>query len=415
MSPPEPAIRLREVGKRYVQVHDADMLLTRMFRPMSRRRDDFWALRDIDLELPRGGTLGVLGRNGSGKTTLLRLLAGVTAPSTGSVRIRGRIAPLIGVGVGFDDELTGVENVHFNGRLLGMSTETIRARLPEIVAFSELGDAVNMAVKYYSSGMFLRLAFAVAVHTEPDVMLVDEVLAVGDASFQARCLDRMRMLRENGTTIVVVSHNLETVERMCDETIVLDDGRIAHRGATDDAVRAYQRILNESRVDDESGRLFLDDGGPTELGGVTVSASVEVEGVEVDEVPSGATFAIRVRAEFEREVVDPRFGVSVSAPGHGIVYSSMVQAGSYAGTHGPGAPLEFAARLENHLLPGSYVVRAAVVHPTLTGFLGSAPPTTVSVVGAGGHRGIVGMGAVYVVDGDEVEPSFAPRMWEAGS
>ncbi len=179
------AIVAEGLGKRFRQYRDRGSLLARALRRGSTRDvQDIWALRDVDFTVERGGTLGIIGRNGSGKTTLLRLLSGVSGPSEGRLRIEGRIAPLIGIGVGFNRELTGRENVRVNGRLLGMSSEEVDATFDQIVAFAELEEFIDLPVKFYSSGMFLRLAFSVAIHTNPDVLLVDEILAVGDVGCQ---------------------------------------------------------------------------------------------------------------------------------------------------------------------------------------------------------------------------------------
>ncbi len=212
------------------------MLVKRLVQPWRwrPRRTETWALRDLDLQIERGETVGVIGRNGSGKTTLLRLLSGVSAPTTGRLRVAGSIAPLIGVGVGFHPELTGRENVFVNGRLLGMSERQLRDRYDAIVDFSEIGDAIDMPVKYYSSGMFLRLGFSVAIHTDPEILLVDEILAVGDIAFQLKCLERMREVQARGTTIVVVTHNLHSLDQIAPRTVVLQprpqDVRRRHRG-----------------------------------------------------------------------------------------------------------------------------------------------------------------------------------------
>ncbi|MCU1484471.1 MAG: rfbB [Actinomycetia bacterium] len=233
------AIVLEGVGKRYRQTDDKASIIP----GRTRSARDHWAVRDLDLVVEPGETLGVIGRNGSGKTTLLRLLAGVSAPSVGRLRVAGTIAPLIGVGVGFDPELTGRENVHANGRILGMTSAELRRDLDEIVAFAELEDFLDSPVKVYSSGMFLRLAFAVAIHLQPDVLLVDEVLAVGDLAFQLKCFERMGELQRAGTTIVVVTHNLGMLRRLCDRAIVLDRGRMVFEGDVDHAVGAYHERL----------------------------------------------------------------------------------------------------------------------------------------------------------------------------
>ena len=189
------AIGLSGVGKRYWQLRDEAMLIKSLLPGHRAEKVEHWALKDISIEVKQGETLGILGRNGAGKTTLLRLLAGVSRPTEGRVRIAGRIAPLIGVGVGFHQEMSGRENIYVNGMLLGLSRREIDGRMEQIMDFAELEGFIDTPVKFYSSGMFMRLGFSVAAHVDPEVLLVDEVLAVGDLAFQLKCFERMRALQ----------------------------------------------------------------------------------------------------------------------------------------------------------------------------------------------------------------------------
>jgi ABC-2 type transport system ATP-binding protein len=198
--------------------------------------DQFQALDGVSLTVEQGQTLALLGLNGSGKSTLLKLISGVMRPDTGSVRVRGRIAGLIEVGAGLHPDLTGRENVFLNGAILGMSEAQIRRHFDSIIDFSGVEQFLDTEVKFYSSGMFLRLAFAVAVHTDPDVFLVDEILAVGDEPFQAKCLARIRQLSDEGRTLVVVSHDLDLVEKVCDRGVVLEAGHLVVDGPVRTAV-----------------------------------------------------------------------------------------------------------------------------------------------------------------------------------
>ncbi|KRF28450.1 ABC transporter ATP-binding protein [Phycicoccus sp. Soil802] len=200
------------------------------------QRDDFVALHPLDLTIAQGETVALLGRNGSGKSTLLKLVAGVMTPDTGRVRVRGRLAGLLEVGAGFHPDLTGRENVYLNASILGLDRAQITARFDEIVEFADIGPFLDTQVRFYSSGMFLRLAFAVAVHTEPDVFLVDEVLAVGDEAFRAKCIERIARLGAEGRTLVVVSHDLPLVEQLCSRGVVLDRGHLVVDGEVTDAV-----------------------------------------------------------------------------------------------------------------------------------------------------------------------------------
>lgn len=203
------------------------------------REGPFWALRDVSFEVKQGEVVGVLGRNGAGKSTLLKILSRVTEPTEGSGFIRGRTGSLLEVGTGFHPELTGRENVYLNGAVLGMHRAEIRRKFDAIVAFAEVEQFIDTPVKFYSSGMYLRLAFAVAAHLDPEVLFVDEVLAVGDVAFQKKCLDRMRDVTTSGQTVVLVSHSLATLRALCRHTVYLDHGRLRRFGDTDTVVREY--------------------------------------------------------------------------------------------------------------------------------------------------------------------------------
>lgn len=199
----------------------------------------FWALNDISLEVPRGEVLGIIGRNGAGKSTLLKLLSRITAPTRGRIEVRGRVGSLLEVGTGFHPELTGRENVFLNGAILGMSQREIRGKFDEIVAFSEVERFLDTPVKHYSSGMQMRLAFAVAAHLEPEILIVDEVLAVGDAAFQKKCLTVMQSVAGRGCTCLIVSHNLPMVANLCRRALLLQDGRLVAQGTASDIVQQY--------------------------------------------------------------------------------------------------------------------------------------------------------------------------------
>ncbi len=201
--------------------------------------DSFWALNDIDLTVERGETIGIIGPNGSGKSTLLKLIAGVSQPTKGSVKINGRIAPLIELGAGFHPELTGRENVFLNGVILGMLRTEVEAKFKDIVDFAELWDFIDQPVKHYSSGMYLRLAFAVAVHTDPEILLVDEILAVGDESFQRKCMARMEQFHDRGITIVIVTHSLSSIVSFCKRAVQLSHGNLVRMGEAKDVVDKY--------------------------------------------------------------------------------------------------------------------------------------------------------------------------------
>jgi lipopolysaccharide transport system ATP-binding protein len=219
---------------------------------------EFWALRNLNLDIRQGEMIGVIGRNGAGKSTLLKLLSRITEPTNGRIRLRGRVASLLEVGTGFHPELTGRENIFLNGSILGMTRAEIKCRFDEIVAFAEISRFLDTPVKRYSSGMYVRLAFAVAAHLEPEILIVDEVLAVGDAEFQKKCLGKMEdATSRQGRTIILVSHQLPTVQKLCTRCILMDQGRISYDGDTQDTLDRYTRhaaSLSSSRLSDRIDR-----------------------------------------------------------------------------------------------------------------------------------------------------------------
>ncbi|WP_373032463.1 ABC transporter ATP-binding protein [Sulfurovum sp.] len=211
--------------------------------------EDFWALNDVSFEINKGDKVGIIGRNGAGKSTLLKVLSRITEPTTGKIHINGRIASLLEVGTGFHPELTGRENIYLNGAILGMSRREIKSKFDEIVAFAEVEKFLDTPVKRYSSGMYVRLAFSVAAHLEPEILVVDEVLAVGDVEFQKKCLGKMKDVSEEGRTILFVSHNMNAIEHLCDHVIVMNNGRMVKK--SDNVREAIHKYLayNEERVD----------------------------------------------------------------------------------------------------------------------------------------------------------------------
>lgn len=242
---PEPVIEFRGVGKRY-RIGGGGILSRLTGRAgLSTSPRDLWALRDVSFAVRRGEVLGIIGPNGAGKSTILKLLAGVTMPDCGELRINGRIAPLIELGAGFHPELTGRENVYLNGALLGLTRHEIAERYDEIVAFAELEDFMDVPVKHYSSGMFVRLGFSLAVQTDPDILLIDEVLSVGDERFQRKCVKKFLQFRAEGKTIVVVSHDLGLIGGICSTMIFLARGEVVASGSVDSAIGRYLQTLGE--------------------------------------------------------------------------------------------------------------------------------------------------------------------------
>ena len=239
----EVAISLKNVSKCYKRyAHPVDRL-KELLLPGKVRAEEFWALRDINLEIPKGETFGIIGRNGSGKSTLLQIIAGTLQPTSGEVHVNGRVSALLELGSGFNPEFTGRQNVFFNGRILGLSQEEIAEKFDEIAGFADIGEFIEQPVKTYSSGMFVRLAFAVAINAEPDILVVDEALSVGDEAFQRKCFARIYNIQEKGTTVLFVSHSAASIVELCNEAALIDQGEMILRGIPKVIVANYQKLI----------------------------------------------------------------------------------------------------------------------------------------------------------------------------
>ena len=297
------SIEVTGLGKRYtVGGSGGAMLLTEVIANRMRGRGrvkgtEFWALQNVSFTVGQGELVGIIGRNGAGKTTLLRILARITAPTTGLARVRGRLSALLDVGTGFHDELTGRENVFFGGAILGMSRSDVRTRFDQIAAFSGVERFLDTPLKRYSAGMRLRLAFAVAAHLEPDVLVIDEALAVGDAEFQRRCIGRMEDLQRSGRTVVFVSHDLGAIGRLCDRTLWLDQGQVAFDGSTHESLRRYFDAIG--RID--AGRVDLepDPHLPAALTSVWIT---DEEGAPITEPTRHAGIVLRLRVAVRQRI-----------------------------------------------------------------------------------------------------------------
>ena len=268
-----PAVSIDGVSKRFRLSGERHASLKGRVLSIGKRKptEELWALRDVSLEIESGQTIGLLGHNGSGKSTLLKCVGGILQPTEGVIRTAGRVASLLELGAGFHPELTGRENVYMNASILGMSKRDIDARFDDIVGFSELERFIDQQVKHYSSGMYVRLGFSVATNVEPDVLLVDEVLAVGDESFQRKCLDRIKSFQRDGRTIVVVTHAADLVRQICDQAAVLDHGNLVAWGPTSEAVRVFREHLLAGGHDDaETPDEELAHGRKLRLRGVTL-------------------------------------------------------------------------------------------------------------------------------------------------
>lgn len=328
------ALRVEKVSKQYrIYERPGDRLKESLTRGLLRRHQEFWALRDIDFEIESGTTVGIVGPNGCGKSTLLQIISGTLAPTHGEVWHEGRIAALLELGAGFDPEFTGVENVYMNASLLGLTRRETDVLLPAIERFAEIGPFLYQPVKTYSSGMYVRLAFAIAASVEPDILIIDEALAVGDAVFQHRCLRRINELHERGATVLFVSHDAGAVRALCSRAILLKGGRIIADGKPAEVLNLYQKIImeREHAYEAEAGAQSSKPAESHERPAPVSCAyrhgdgSAEIVGAEltdasqtrVEIVQSGEPLTLRVLARFNHEVDDPVIGFLIRNS-HGI-------------------------------------------------------------------------------------------------
>lgn len=321
------AVEIRNVSKQFrVYQERFTSLKERMIHLGKVPYEEFWALRDVSFDIEEGTTIGLLGHNGSGKSTLLKCIAGIQPPNTGTIRTRGRMAAMLELGAGFHPDLTGRENVYLNASLLGLSKGFVDRKFDEIVAFAELEEFIDNQVKFYSSGMYVRLGFAVAVNMDPDILLVDEVLSVGDELFQKKCLDRVRQFQREGRTIVVVTHAVELVRQVCEMAAVFDKGELVSYAEPTEAVRTYRKHLY-ARYGSAEGAIDLE--------GDLADASEADEAVELtqeekrnlrvrlqnvtfeypepkrDYVVSGEPLSIRCRVAVKEPTSDVVFGIAI--------------------------------------------------------------------------------------------------------
>ncbi|MEW6127536.1 MAG: ABC transporter ATP-binding protein [Acidobacteriota bacterium] len=271
-------------------------LISKMQKLWHRKRD-FWALREVSFEVERGESLGIIGHNGAGKSTILKLLSNITTPSKGEIKINGSLSALIEVGSGFHPELTGRENIYLNGSILGMRRREIARKLESIVEFAGIKPFLDLPVKRYSSGMYVRLGFSIAAHLEPDILLLDEVLAVGDLAFQAKCMQRIDDLRQAGTTIVFISHDLAAVQRLCKRVLLMQKGGIIARGSAMDVVNRYRQTASDFSPPDGHGLLI------TKSAEVTALNFYDAQGREVKVMKTGAEMRVKLDY-FARERIE---------------------------------------------------------------------------------------------------------------
>lgn len=317
------AIEIRDLSKRFRIFREKPTSLKQRLLAGRLKAEDFWALRGIDLEIEHGSTFGLIGHNGSGKTTLLKCIAGILRPTSGSVLQRGRLAALLELGAGFHPELTGRENVYLNASFLGLSRRQTGAVYEDIVGFAEIGDFMESKVKFYSSGMLVRLGFAVAVHVDPEVLLIDEVLAVGDEAYQAKCIGKIREFQREGRTIVLVTHALDTVREICDRAAMLHHGRVHALGQPEDVVREMRYVLlgqvDERFVPEEGTR-------EAEIAEVRIlRADGRAEGPVLRDDP--LEIVVDVRANTPVDDLDADFEILDGATNHPVLDARCSRAG----------------------------------------------------------------------------------------
>lgn len=326
------AISVRGVSKRFRLYHERYQSLKERVVRFGRKNpyDEFWALDGINLEIEQGTTVGLLGHNGSGKSTLLKCVAGILQPTEGEIVTSGRMAALLELGAGFQPELTGRENVYLNGAILGMGKRELERRFDAIVEFAELQQFIDTQVRFYSSGMYVRLGFAVAVNVDPDILLVDEVLAVGDEAFQRKCLDRVRQFQREGRTIVVVTHAADMVRQVCDVAAVLDHGSLVFDGAPGDAVRTFREHLlqhepfAEGDVDADAGAVSISSQEQKRDFRIRIT-SVDIEHPwAADDRPllPNEPLTLRVHFEAAERMEDVSFGVAIHDVEGNLVFGS---------------------------------------------------------------------------------------------
>ena len=303
------AIEVDDVSKRFRMYRERNQSLkASLMRGRRAKYDEFWALRDVSFEIPEGSTFGLVGENGSGKSTLLKCLARILVPDSGSVRVQGSVAALLELGSGFHPELTGRENVYLNGAILGLGRRDIDAKFDEIVDFAGIEQFIDQPVKNYSSGMYVRLGFSVAINVDPDILLVDEVLAVGDANFQAKCMEKFADFRAAGKTVVIVSHAMGTMRTMCDHAAWLEHGRLVQAGPAMHLVDAYVDETRSDRVVDEHAEQGRHGSGEARISSVEL---LDAAGEPTGAVPTGESLTIRVHYDAAERVERPVFGVAL--------------------------------------------------------------------------------------------------------
>lgn len=359
------AIELKNVSKKFKkgERHDSlrDLIPSVLKSPFRKKADkneleknEFWALKDINFELKRGEALGIIGPNGAGKSTILKILSSIHRPTSGEININGRLSALIEVGAGFHQDLTGRENIYLAGAIMGMPRKEIDAKYQSIVDFAELHDFIDTPVKRYSSGMYVRLGFAVAAHMDPEILLIDEVLAVGDMSFQTKCLDKIREFVESGKTIIFISHQLHQVEKLCDRVILLMEGKSVYDGDANSAIDLYRAkaLKGKAGTKEKNGS------------GEIVIADVQILGEEnrsIESIKTGDKITFRVSYDAKEPVIDPIFSIVIYSPENIIACHMRTDADNVAlGQIQGNGHIDLSVEALN-LLPNTYIYSVVIM------------------------------------------------------
>ena len=320
------AVSMEHVSKRFIRhVDRRNSVKERIIRGRSRKSEDFWAVKDVSISIPKGSVYGLIGHNGSGKSTLLKLMSGIYRPTEGKIHTEGRLAALIELGAGFHPDMTGIENIRLNGSILGLSRKEIDDSTQDIIDFSGLREFIDDPVKHYSSGMYVRLGFSVAVHMQPDILVVDEVLAVGDEEFQRRCEDHLYSLRRAGKTIVVVSHGMGQLEGLCDEITWLEHGEVQQTGPATKVIRSYlERVNNQESIRNaEIASLRGDDPTSMRAGSGQIRTSsialMSADNTPLDHAETGTTTRFTVKLQAQENILGPNVRLAIQHEGGSLV------------------------------------------------------------------------------------------------
>ena len=455
--PADVAIHIRGLGKAYhVFAKPEDRLKQMLLGRWKKYYHEFWALRDVNLDVRHGEVVGIIGRNGSGKSTLLQMICGTLSPTTGTLVVQGRIAALLELGAGFNLDFTGRDNVFLNGRILGMGREEMEKRYDAIAAFADIGEFLDQPVKTYSSGMYARLAFAVAINVDPQILVVDEALSVGDEAFQRKCYARLREIRDNGATVLLVSHAAGTVVQLCDRAVLLDHGRRLLTADPKTAVAKYQRLAyapadriepiraeieqldvelahgastapraaasadavqaaEAPRLADNAGGYFDPSLSPKSTveyvsRGVTISdpAILDGRGRRVNVLVAGQTYRYRYNVAFENEGFSVRFGMMIkSVTGVELAGAASHPEGESVEHIPAGRRLTITFQFQNLLAPGAYFLNAGVLGATSDGQSWLARVLDVAMFRVEPTVGAVATGLVNLLGPDacQIEPA----------